>query len=63
MVVINDLDRFNLARDAVMRTPKFKNKIPEMTQLVEEKLAKHKQYIEQYGIDMPEIQNWKWSGK
>jgi hypothetical protein len=26
-------------------------------------LIQHKQYIDKYGQDMQEIQNWKWPGK
>ena len=25
-----------------------------------EKLIEHKEYIHEYGVDMPEIADWKW---
>jgi len=28
--------------------------------IIENKLVAHKQYINKYGQDMPEILNWKW---
>ncbi|MEB3337606.1 MAG: hypothetical protein VKJ46_09100, partial [Leptolyngbyaceae bacterium] len=29
-------------------------------QMLHDKMIEHKQYIRQYGEDMPEIRNWKW---
>lgn len=26
------------------------------------KMDEHKQYIDEYGEDLPEIRNWKWQG-
>jgi xylulose-5-phosphate/fructose-6-phosphate phosphoketolase len=31
-------------------------------QAIRDLLLDHKQYIHQYGRDMPEIRNWKWRG-
>jgi xylulose-5-phosphate/fructose-6-phosphate phosphoketolase len=60
MTVMNDLDRFHLAGDVVDRVPKLKNVGGHFKQLLRNKLVEHKQYIDEYGIDMPEILNWKW---
>ena len=60
MTVMNDLDRFHLAGDVVDRVPKLKNIGGRFKQLLRNKLVEHKQYIREYGIDMPEILNWKW---
>ena len=27
-----------------------------------DKLVEHKQYIHEFGLDMPEIADWKWEG-
>jgi len=60
MTVMNDLDRFHLAGDVVDRVPKLKNIGGHFKQLLRNKLVEHKQYIHEYGIDMPEILDWKW---
>ncbi len=62
MVVLNDLDRFHLAIDVVDRVPNLGEKAAELKQLLEGKLAEHRQYIVRHGDDMPEIRNWRWNG-
>lgn len=61
MVVINDLDRFHLAMDVINRVPHLGYKAAYVKQMLQDKLIEHKQYINKYGEDMPEVQNWKWS--
>ena len=31
-----------------------------VNQLMNNKLVEHKEYISEYGEDMPEVKNWKW---
>ena len=62
MTVLNDLDRFHLVLDVIKRLPQLGASGAALKELMEEKLTEHKKYIYQYGIDMPEILNWKWSG-
>jgi xylulose-5-phosphate/fructose-6-phosphate phosphoketolase len=61
MTVLNDMDRFHLAMDAVDRLPQTGVAGFELKGTLERKLAEHKRYIDQYGEDMPEIRNWQWS--
>ncbi|MEQ1528684.1 MAG: phosphoketolase family protein [Methylococcales bacterium] len=61
MVVMNDLDRFHLALDVIDRVPRLKDQAVYLKQMLRSKLVDHKQYITEYGEDMPEIQNWRWS--
>jgi xylulose-5-phosphate/fructose-6-phosphate phosphoketolase len=60
MVVLNDLDRFHLVEDVAVRVPRLFSKAAYIKQMMREKLVDHKQYIQKYGIDMPEIREWKW---
>ena len=60
MVVLNDLDRFHLVTDVIDRVPGLAVGAADLRQELCEKLIEHKQYIRQYGDDMPEIKNWRW---
>jgi xylulose-5-phosphate/fructose-6-phosphate phosphoketolase len=60
MAVRNDLDRFHLVEDVIDRVPKLGYIAAYAKQAVGNKLVEHKQYIREHGIDMPEINDWKW---
>lgn len=60
MVVLNDLDRFHLFIDTIERVPRFANISAYMREMAESKLLEHKNYIQQFGDDLPEIRDWKW---
>lgn len=61
MVVMNDLDRFHLVGDAIDRLPQLAGKAAYAKQYLRDKLLEHKAYVHQYGEDMPEIRDWKWT--
>jgi xylulose-5-phosphate/fructose-6-phosphate phosphoketolase len=61
MVVLNNLDRFQLAFDAVRRIARFSHLVPEASQRYSEQMQRHKIYVSEHGEDMPEVRNWKWS--
>ncbi|MBS1191441.1 MAG: Xylulose-5-phosphate phosphoketolase [Rhodocyclaceae bacterium] len=60
MTVLNDLDRFHLVMDAIDRLPEAGDKGVYLKQWLADKLIEHRQYIDRYGEDLPEIRNWKW---
>ncbi len=60
MVVLNDLDRFHLVGDVIDRLPQLSSQAAPAKQFIRDKLLEHKEYIHKYGIDLPEIRNWKW---
>ncbi|MDP1948478.1 MAG: phosphoketolase family protein [Nitrospirota bacterium] len=63
ITVMNDLDRFHLVGDVIDRLPQLGARAAYAKQWLGEKLIEHKQYISEYGDDLPEIRNWRWSGK
>jgi xylulose-5-phosphate/fructose-6-phosphate phosphoketolase len=60
MTVLNEMDRFHLAMDAIERLPQLGGKAAYVMQACRDKLIEHGQYIRKYGEDMPEIRNWTW---
>jgi xylulose-5-phosphate/fructose-6-phosphate phosphoketolase len=60
MCVLNDLDRFHLASDVVDRVPRLQRVGGHFQQFVRDKLVEHKNYIHEFGDDLPEIKNWTW---
>ena len=61
MRVQNQIDRFNLVMDVVKHLPQLGNRGAFLVQMMKDKLVEHKQYIAEYGQDLPEIRDWKWS--
>jgi xylulose-5-phosphate/fructose-6-phosphate phosphoketolase len=60
MAVRNDLDRFHLVNDAVVRVPRLAPRAAYLTEIIRDKLIEHNRYIREYGEDMPEIRDWQW---
>jgi len=59
MTVLNDLDRFHLAMDAIKRLPASEEGAS-LDRKLQEKLFEHACYIREHGKDMPEIREWEW---
>jgi len=61
MVVLNNLDRYQLALDAIRRIPRLAHQVAAATARFDATLQRHKRYIGEHGDDMPEILNWRWT--
>jgi len=60
MTVLNEMDRFHLVMDVIARLPQLGERAAYLKQEMEDTLIRHRAYIRDQGIDMPEILNWKW---
>jgi xylulose-5-phosphate/fructose-6-phosphate phosphoketolase len=61
MAVLNTLDRFHLVMDVANRVPKLQAQAAHIKQRMRDKINENTQYIHEFGEDMPEIRNWKWT--
>ncbi|MCX5495660.1 phosphoketolase family protein [Kaistia dalseonensis] len=61
MTVMNQLDRYHLAIEAVSRLPRLHAKAGPFIKRLEAKLDEHHHYVREHGEDMPEISQWKFS--
>ena len=62
MAVLNDMDRFHLAGDAIDRLPQLGASAAYAKQMLADCLTEHRSYIREHGQDMPSIRNWRWPG-
>jgi xylulose-5-phosphate/fructose-6-phosphate phosphoketolase len=60
MTVLNEIDRFHLAIDAIARVAGLASRAAHVTQHFRDKLVEHTEYVRRYGEDMPEIRDWTW---
>ena len=60
MTVLNELDRYHLAQEAILRVPGLADRHPELLDDLQERIAEHHRYVREYGEDMPEVRGWKW---
>lgn len=60
MAVMNELDRYNLAIEALNRLPLAAGIADPIIAYLQKKLQQHHDYVREHGEDMPEIRDWKW---
>ncbi|KRM41890.1 D-xylulose 5-phosphate D-fructose 6-phosphate phosphoketolase [Lentilactobacillus parafarraginis DSM 18390 = JCM 14109] len=61
MRVLNELDRFHLAADAVAHIPSYAVKGSYFIQRMNNTIDKHNAYIREVGTDLPEVTQWNWT--
>lgn len=61
MTVLNELDRFHLVQDVINQIPGFDGRGARLLRRMRDTLFEHRRYIDRFGIDMPEILEWKWT--
>ncbi|MEA4942385.1 Xylulose-5-phosphate phosphoketolase [bioreactor metagenome] len=62
MRVQNEVDRFHLVKNVLRYLPELGGRSAHLVQEMNDKLVEHTQYIRKYGVDLPEIRDWKWRG-
>ena len=60
MVVLNRMDRFQLALDAICRVPRLQAEVAAATRRCAARIARHKAYLCEHGEDLPEVRDWCW---
>jgi xylulose-5-phosphate/fructose-6-phosphate phosphoketolase len=60
MAVLNDMDRFHLAMDVIDRLPQTGSEGAYLKQQLADKLVEHRRYVNEHGVDLPEVRDWKW---
>ena len=60
MCVLNNIDRFQLALDAITRASRQAAQVDEARQWYSEEIQRHRLYVSENGEDLPEIRNWQW---
>jgi len=61
MCVLNNIDRFQLALDAITRVPRLAPQADAAQQWYSEAIQRHRLYVTENGDDLPEIRNWRWT--
>ena len=61
MVVLNNLDRYQLALDVITRVPRLADKLAQATASYWTAMEHHKLYISEHGEDLPAVRHWRWT--
>ncbi|WP_049620970.1 phosphoketolase family protein [Frateuria defendens] len=61
MAVMNNLDRYQLALDAILRVPRLAGLAQVATDRYWTTMERHKLYVSEHGEDLPEVRDWRWT--
>ncbi len=62
MVMLNDLDRYHLAIDAIDRVPGMVGRSARLRQWLVDERLRHRAYTRDHGEDPADIRDWTWPG-
>jgi len=60
LAIANGIDRFNLAIDVIDRVPRLQSTGAHAKEKFKNMQISCRHYAHQYGIDMPDIVEWRW---
>ncbi|MBN8727527.1 MAG: phosphoketolase family protein [Xanthomonadales bacterium] len=61
MVVLNGMDRYTLALAAIRYTSRCDADVKSATRRHADTIARHREWVIEYGEDLPEVRDWKWT--
>ena len=59
MLVVNEMSRYHLALEALRRTNYAAEGSREAAEFFTGRLAAHREFVTEYGVDMPEVSSWR----
>jgi xylulose-5-phosphate/fructose-6-phosphate phosphoketolase len=60
LAIRNQIDRFNLAIDVIDRVAKLRDSGAHVKEWLRDQILENVAYAHEYGIDKPEIRDWRW---
>ncbi|RZQ65910.1 phosphoketolase [Amycolatopsis suaedae] len=62
MLVLNNMDRFQLVIDVIDRVPGLARTAGQVRQRMVDARLRHHRWIREHGEDLPEVRDWSWPG-
>jgi xylulose-5-phosphate/fructose-6-phosphate phosphoketolase len=60
LAILNKVSRYHLAMDVIERVPRLRNIGAHTQEWLRDQITESLHYAHTYGVDRPEIRNWKW---